>query len=371
MAAATIAALLAAGRIPVTAAEPTVVPAGIDLFLSGQGSYHGYRIPALAVTARGTVLAFCEGRRYGLSDSGDIDILLRRSTDGGLTWGTPQVVVDMGPDTAGNPAPVVDQSTGTIWLALNHNLGDRGEGAIMRGEAPRTVWLTHSDDDGLTWSEPEEITAQTKRPHWRWYATGPGHGIQLHDGTLLVPCDHSDHSDTNHPYRSHVIMSRDHGTTWEIGGIVGDRVNECMAAELPDGSLYLNMRSYHGEHRRAVSWSIDGGLTWPEPRLDPVLVEPVCQASVLAVPNAALPSGGLLLFCNPASTERERLTVRASFDGGRTWPASMLLWPGPAAYSDLAALPDGSIACLSEQGDGMAYERIRLQVFGLEWTEGM
>jgi len=363
MATAAIAALLTTQWSPVAAADEPA-PAGIDLFVSGQGGYHGYRIPALAVTTRGTVLAFCEGRRDSLSDSGDIDILLRRSTDGGLTWGTPQVVVDMGPDTAGNPAPVVDQSTGTIWLTLNHNFGDRGEEVIMKGEAPRAVWVTHSDDDGLTWAEPSEITAQTKRPHWRWYATGPGHGIQLRDGTLLIPCDHSDHSDERHPYRSHVILSHDRGATWEIGGVVGDRVNECMAAELADGSLYLSMRSYHGDHRRAVSRSADGGLTWSEPEPDLALVEPVCQASVVSVPVGA---SGVLLFCNPASTERERLTVRASLDGGRTWPASELLWPGPAAYSDLAALPDGRIACLAEQGDGMPYERIRLQVFALEW----
>lgn len=348
-------------------AEVAVVPPGIDLFVSGQGGYRTYRIPALAVTTRGTVLAFCEGRRDGPSDSGDIDIVLRRSTDGGITWGTPQVVVDMGPHTAGNPAPVVDRSTGTVWLALNHNYGDRGENVIMEGKAPRTVWLTHSDDDGVTWAEPTEITAQTKRPHWRWYATGPGHGIQLRDGTLLIPCDHSDHTDADHPYRSHVIVSRDHGATWQIGGVVGDGVNECMAAELADGTLYLNMRSYHGEHRRAVARSTDGGRTWSAPELDSALIEPVCQASVLHV---SLAPADVLLFCNPASTERERLTVRASLDGGRTWPVSRLLWPGPAAYSDLAALPNGSIACLSEQGDGTAYERIRLQVFGLEWAVG-
>ncbi len=153
--------------------------------------------PALIVTSNQTLLAFCEGRKNSASDTGDIDLLLKRSTDGGKTWSEPQVVWDDGPNTCGNPCPVVDETTGTIWLLLTHNPGDTGEARIMEGKpgGTRTVWLSRSTDDGKTWTPPVDITASTKDPSWGWYATGPGVGIQIqhgpHRGRLVIPCDHS------------------------------------------------------------------------------------------------------------------------------------------------------------------------------------
>ena len=183
-----------------------------------------YRIPALVVTRTQTLLAFCEGRKNSRSDSGDIDLLLKRSTDGGKTWGETQVVWDDGPNTCGNPCPVLDETTGTIWLLLTHNPGDASEAQISEGNrgATRTVWLARSEDDGKMWTPPADITASVKSPAWGWYATGPGVGIQIqhgpHRGRLVIPCDHSSQSPDRGPAvegGSHIIYSDDHGQTWE------------------------------------------------------------------------------------------------------------------------------------------------------------
>lgn len=341
-----------------------------DLFVSGMGGYHTYRIPALALTTRGTLLAFCEGRKYGRGDAGIIELLLRRSTDGGLTWGDPQVVVAEEGMTCGNPCPVVDAEDGTIWLPFCKNLAEGDEGLIVQGKAPRTVWLTKSTDDGQSWMEPIEITAAVKDPSWTWYATGPGHGIQLQTGRLLVPCDHivgvAFHRQD--PYHSHVIYSDDHGATWRIGGIVEEGTNECAVVELADGSLYINCRNYRGEKRRAYARSEDGGLSFTPRAWDDTLVEPICQAGMVGLPLGDGEVG--ILFSNPASTERERLTVRLSMDGGRTWPLARVLHEGSAAYSDLAVLPDGAIYCLYERGTQCPYERLTLARFNRAWLRG-
>lgn len=326
-----------------------------DLFAAGMDGYHTYRIPSLLVTQAGTVLAFCEARKNGPGDAGDIDIVLRRSTDDGVTWEAMRKIADDGANTVGNPCPVQDRETGRIWLLLCSNAEEGDEREILAGKAWRRVLVMWSDDDGLTWSGPRDITADVKKPDWTWYATGPCHAVQLSSGRILVPCNHAAYQaerGTSGPYTSHVIYSDDHGETWQIGGLVGSRTNECALAELKDGSVYINMRSYHGRHRRAAAWSYDGGRTWSEITLDEALVEPVCQGSVIA------DSGGTLWFSNPASEKRERLTVRKSEDGGRTWGKSVLLHEGPAAYSDLAIAEDGAVFCFYECGDQSPYERL-------------
>lgn len=331
------------------------LPAGpTELYLAGQDGYDSFRVPSLVVTRKGTVLAFCEGRKSSRSDTGDIDLVLKRSTDGGRTWGPLAVVVDDGPNTMGNPCPVVDRETGTIWLPITRNLGDDSQAQIVEKTAKgtREVWILKSDDDGVTWSQPVEITGSVKRLDWTWYATGPGCGIQLRSRRLLIPCDH--YVAGTKMRRSHVIYSDDHGANWKIGGVVGDNTNECQAAELRNGTVLINMRSYHGKKRRAVATSPDGGLTWSEIRLDETLIEPVCQAALIATRE------GRLVFSNPASEKRERMTVRMSRDEGRTWKTLRVLHEGPAAYSALAALADGTIACLYERGESSPYERITL-----------
>ncbi|HWQ56858.1 MAG TPA: exo-alpha-sialidase [Bryobacteraceae bacterium] len=334
------------------------------VYRSGEDGYHTYRIPAAITTRDGTLLAFCEGRKTGREDSGDIDLLVKRSGDGGRTWSRAITVADFGGDTIGNPAPVVDLRNGTVWLLLTSNPGDVPEKDIQAGLTgpTRRVWVTHSNDDGATWAKPREITAAVKRPEWSWYATGPGNGIQLRDGRLMVACDHYFGSTSEQRY-SHVIYSDDAGETWKIGGTAGPRCNESTVAERPDGSLVLNMRNDMGRHRRAVSTSVDGGLTWTAPVLDEALIEPVCQGSLL---RAGSGKESVLLFANPADTRRRNMTVRLSRDGGATWRVAKVIHPGPAAYSNLVDLRQGWIGLLYERGDEQPYETITLARFRLD-----
>src|SRR5258706_2166364 len=311
-----------------------------DVYVSGQGGYHTYRIPALIVSAKGTLLAFSEGRVDSGSDTGNIDVLVRRSFDVAKTWSPVQVVADVGEDTIGNPTPVVERKTGTLFLLLTRNPGRNTEKQIVEsGAGARTVWITRSTDDGATWSAPVEITAQVKRPDWTWYATGPGNGIQLRSGRLVVPCDHNVRGGGRY---SHVIYSDDRGETWKLGGIAADKTNESAVAQLKNGDLLLNMRSHHGRNRRAIQRSRDGGQSWSELEFDDVLIEPVCQASLVAAVPAGRKSDRRLLFSNPAATTRTRMTVRLSEDDGRSWAASRLLYEGPSAYSSLAGLRRGT-----------------------------
>ncbi len=335
-----------------------------ELFVAGEGGYHTYRIPALAVAMDGTILAFCEGRRDSSSDSGQIDLLLRRSDDDGHTWSAPQVVATEAGMTCGNPCPVVERASATIWLPFCKNLAAGHEGHITEGKAPRTVWLTHSEDAGVSWSEPREITATTKDPSWTWYATGPTHGIQLASGRLVVPCDHmvGVHFDRQKdPYHSHVIISDDAGATWRIGGIVDEGTNECAVIETADMSLYINCRNYRGEKRRASARSIDGGSSF-QPRIwEDGLPEPICQGSLVSLPGGDGGPSDLALFANPASADsRSNLTLRYTEDGGRSWTALRSLYEGPSAYSDLAVAADGEILCLYERGADSCYETLTL-----------
>ena len=332
------------------------------VFVSGQEGYACFRIPAIVQAANGHLLAFSEGRKKGCSDTGDIDLVMKRSEDGGVTWGAIQLIWDDSINTCGNPAPVVDLETGTIHLLSTWNLGTDFEPQIIdqTSEDTRHVFVLQSTDDGQKWSHPRKITEQTKLPEWTWYATGPGSGIQLlkapHAGRLMVACDHIEAGSKR--YFSHVIFSDDHGQTWQLGGSTPeDQVNECEMAELSDGALMLNMRNYDRQQKqRQKAISEDGGRTWIEQQHDPALMEPICQASLQAYNHQQI---NALLFSNPASKEhRVNMCVRLSVDNGQSWPDSVILHQGPAAYSDLVVLSNGHIGCLFEAGEERPYESI-------------
>jgi sialidase-1 len=352
------------GRLPLTrrtclaalagSAAALAQPADVEhfeVFLAETEGFHTFRIPALLATAQGSLLAFAEGRRGSRSDTGDIDLVLKRSSDGGRTWSDIEALFDQGPNTIGNPCPVQDRSTGRIFLPLTYNPGNVTERQMINREveARRSVWLSYSDDDGRTWAPLREITGDVSKPNWSWYATGPGVGIQTRSGRLVIPCDHF--ADGTDGSISHVFYSDDHGATWRLGGETPTGNNECQIVELRDGSLLLNMRNYSGANRRGVARSTDGGDTWSDFALDQALMEPVCQASLIA-------RDGALYFSNPASPKRERMTVRVSRDEGQTWSGGLVLHEGPAAYSCLAPLPDDRLGCLYERGSENPYESI-------------
>lgn len=341
------------------------------LYRSQSNGYHTYRIPALAVTKQGTLLAFCEGHKEKLADNGWIDMLVKRSADNGITWSEQQVIWTDPRNTCGNPSPVVDLDTGAIWLLMSWNYGDSRRNHIV--DTTRRVFVTCSTDDGHTWAKPREITDDVKLTNWIWYATGPGAGIQKQKapcaGRLIIPCDHGK---IENECRSHIIYSDDHGKSWRLGGHVPrEPETECEVVEMADGRLMLNMRSYHRARKtRQVAFSRDGGLTWEDQHFDQTLIDSICQASIRRYAWPVPGRSGLILFSNPASRDqRVKMTLRASFDDGVTWPFQKTLHEGPSAYSDLAVLGNGEIACLFESGEQSPYERLTLARFSVsDWN---
>lgn len=347
-------------------AGTTDVPDATLLFDSGAGGYPRYRIPALIVAADGTLLAFCEGRKDGRGLTGNIDLVVRRSSDSGRTWGELELVADAGPHTLGNPCPVLDRTTGVLWLLLTRSHGSDLEREIVAGTSrERTqVLLTTSRDHGRTWSEPVEVPGTARRPEWTWYGTGPGTGVQLADGRLLIPAYHVRADDRI--YRSHSLFSDDHGKTWNIGTAAADHTSEAHVVQRADGTVVLNTRTVLGTELRTVAESTDGGATWGESRLETRLYDPHCQACVLAVPLRNPTGAPLWLYSGPAGEGRRNLTVRASRDEGRTWRVRRLLHSGDSQYSSLAVLPDGQIGCLFESWQRNNY-RLYFSRFPLKW----
>jgi sialidase-1 len=331
------------------------------VFKNGDDGYKCFRIPALVTTKKGTVLAFAEARKNNCRDAGDIDLVVKRSEDGGKTWSGLQVVWDDSANTCGNPAPVVDEATGAIVLLSTWNIGTDNEKAIKdrTGKDTRRVFVLVSSDDGRHWSAAREITGDVKKSGWTWYATGPGRGLQVsggrHKGRLVIPCNHEEASTRSN--RSHVIYSDDHGASWKLGGSAQDSTNEATVAELSHGRLMLNMRNTGHSRYRQIAISRNAGRSWRAQAPDTALVEPVCEANLIRYRFPG--KKDCLVFSNPASTTaRVGMTVRVSYDDGRTWPWRQLLYEGPSAYSCLTVLPDGDLACLYEAGVQRPYEGI-------------
>lgn len=378
----------------------------IDLFRGGEGGYALYRIPGIVVTPQGTVLAYCEARVTGRGDWGPIDVLLRRSEDGGRTWSPPETLVHIegdlpvnpvaaaqkldqpGENTVNNPVAIVDHESGAIHFLYCLE--------YMR------CFSMRSDDDGRTFSEPVEITTTFDefRPEYDWkvLATGPGHGIQLtrgpHRGRLIVPVWLSlgTGGHAHRPSVTSTIYSDDHGATWRRGEIaVPDTPefvfpNETCVVQLADGAVMLNTRSESHAHRRIVTLSPDGATDWSEPRFDDALLEPICMASIVRVSDEHSGQPSILAFSNPDNLSREdgsetpgrsrdrvNVSIKLSYDDGRTWPVNRLLEDGRSAYSDLTVLRDGTLLCFYERrpagADGSpSPPLLTVARFNLEWV---
>ena len=340
------------------------------IFKTGGDGYSCFRIPAIIKTKVGTLLAFAEGRKNDCSDEGNIDLVVKRSSDNGKTWSALSVIWSDGDNTCGNPAPVVDQNTGKIHLLMTWNLGTDDISTINAGTSKdtRRVYKTSSSDDGLTWAAVKEITSTTKLSNWGWYATGPCHGIQITKGTykdrLVVQCDNIEVGSGRKGY-SHVIYSDDAGESWKIGGVtpsISLNPNESTVAELADGKLLLNMRVSNNNNLRMQSTSADGGVSWTTPASAPTLVDPVCQGSLT---SGLINNQHTLFFSNPSSINRENMTIKTSIDNGTTWSKQYTVFSGLAGYSDMALISDTQIGILYEAGtakywDGIAYKTVNI-----------
>jgi sialidase-1 len=336
---------------------PPVVP----VYSLGLAGYRVFRIPALVRAAR-SLLAFAEARPT-VDDHGHIDLVVRKSTDGGRTWG-PVVVVASGAQTRqtiGNPVPIWLPRTGELLLLFCSNAAHLTEDAIrdgkLGGTGGRRVWLTKSLDAGGNWSAPRELTDQVKRPSWTWYATGPGGALTLRNGTIVVPCTHAEGVAPvgGGADFSHVLLSHDGGASWELGGSSLDaHTNECALAQLSDGRLLLNSRDLSMRRTRVLQTSTDGGYSWSAPSRAAALPESPprgCHGSM-----ASTPSGERLFFAAPSSPlSRADITLRQSDDGGATWSPVLPLHRGPSAYSSMRLLPDGiHLGILYERGESAA-----------------
>ena len=350
-----------------------------DLFVGGIAGYNTYRIPSLIVTQKGTILAFCEGRKFDSEDNSPTDIILKRSEDGGKTWSPTEIVVSAVPDAVTGPTTVIDRTTGIIFMGFCRTpKGWKvGKAAVQNqaglGMDSYTVWMTKSGDDGRTWSKPVNITRTTKKPAWKNVSLGPGRGIQLQSGRLVMP---SYTEGVKLEGRSYSVYSDDHGETWKMGNLMGSNTSECQVIELVDGRLMMDIRCWPNlSGCRWIAFSNDGGVNWSKTQPDNNRPDPGCMGSIIRYTKKSDAfAKNRILASNPATTYsaagRIKVTVRISYDEGKTWPASKLLEAGPSGYSCLAVLPDGDIICIYEgakKAQQYPGEKLVFTRFSLEW----
>ena len=363
------------------------------LFAERTDGFTLYRIPGIVVTSKGSVLAYCEARKFSDADRGEIEIHLRRSTDGGKTFSPATQVAHLGTRLPRNPH--MSSKKGAKDLGGPDEQTVNNPVAIAtRGGAVHLIYCVEymhcfhlrSDDDGVTWSTPIEITAAfdgfRKDLDWQAIATGPGHAIELKNGRLCVPFWMATY-EKKAPLRKAVgtIYSDDEGKTWQRGDIAVPDAGEPNIAPLADGSVIVTARNSNERSRRLITRSLDGATQWSKPAFAEELLEPGCMAGITVHSGSALTPGPLLLFSSPHTIEREHsarrdVTIKLSRDDGKTWPIAKILQPGPSAYSDLAVLPDGTILCFYESGTDKpavkrkrdwAYANLTLARFNLEY----
>jgi len=350
----------------------------VPVFPLNSDGYNCFRIPALINLPGGGLIAFAEGRKTNCADFGDVDIVMKRSYDGGKSWSKPEVLIDNDSLQAGNITPVVDLMDpsypgGRIFIF--YNTGNAYEWEIRAGKGVREVWFIVSDDRGETWSNPVNITQQVHFPNqpaynpnykstadWRAYANGPGHAMQIttgkYKGRIIVPANHSEGNPKNDwsDNFAHIFYSDDHGHTFHVSeNVPVPGSNESTAAMLSDGSVILNSRNQKGEPRlRIIAVSSNGGESWDTSYFDKALIDPVCQGSMLDIEYR---HKHVLLFSNPGSTaRREKLTLSSSTDNGKSWSNSYQVYNGEAAYCDISLISASKVGVLFEKGsDGGIY----------------
>lgn len=390
------------GKLRILPHDAKELRTGVALRQHGQDGVHTSRIPGLATSKKGTLLAIYDARYESSRDlQGHIDIALNRSFDGRRTWEPLQVVLDRG-EWGGLPEKyngvsdaciLVDDRTGDIYVAglWMHGLLDAETGKWVEGlTVDSTRWLhqwrakgsqpgfgvketsqfliTKSSDDGLTWSEPINITTAKKREWWL-FAPAPGQGITMSDGTLVFPTQGRDEKGT--PF-SNITWSKDGGKTWVTSNPTTKNTTECAVVELQDGSLMLNMRDNRNRgneevNGRSVFVTNDMGVTWKEhPTSRNALIEPTCMASLHT--HRYMEDGvekSLLLFVNPASTsKRNNITLKVSYDGGNSWPEEkqiLLDEYSGRGYSCITSMNDSTVGILYESSQAdMVFQTVSL-----------
>ncbi|MCC6589164.1 MAG: exo-alpha-sialidase [Bryobacterales bacterium] len=377
--AATVTSIRAGGRTIAVNQQPPATRhrIGIALRKHMDDNVHTYRIPALATGPRGTLYAVYDMRRRKSRDlQEDIDIGLSRSTDGGDNWEPVKAIMDMGAyggkpqeeNGVSDPGIVIDQKTNEIfvfavWMwgkpGKHQWVGDGSEAGYEIGKSAQ-IMMVRSKDDGLTWTKPENMTRKLKKEAWVLLAPAPQQGINLPDGTLVMPVQGRDEKGETF---ATIMTSKDHGANWTVGNPSFSGGNECQAAQLSDGSIMLNMRNDH-ERFRAVFVTNDLGKTWqPHATNRNTLIEPNCNASLRRIALDA--SRHILLFSNPHTQKgRTHQTIQVSFDDGRTWPDAnhLLLDEGRGkGYPSLSQIDPQHIGIVYEGSTAdLVFEKIAL-----------
>lgn len=356
------------------------VYAQTSVYVSGTEGYQSFRIPAIVKAPDGDLLAFAEGRVSGSGDFGDIDIVMKRSKDKGETWSALVVVAGYDKLQAGNPAPVVDlldpaYPKGRLFLFFN--TGNNHEGEVRKGKGLREVWYKTSIDNGVNWNEPINITLQVHKPKqpkvnpaynfeedWRSYANTPGHAMQLNTGTqkgrLYIAANHSQGNPkpNSTDYQAHGYYSDDHGKTFKLSETISfEGSNEATAAEISGGRVMLNARNQKGDVKaRIVAVSSDGGVKWDTTYFDKNLPDPICEGSILTI--GKFKKHNILAFVNAADmVNRDKLTLRISYDDGKTWTKQFVVDKSKngekdyTAYSDIVRIDRSKIGVLYEFND--------------------
>jgi len=345
-------------------------PETTDVFIRGTEGVDTYRIPSIIVAPNGSLLVFCEARKQSMADASPTDLALRRSLDGGRTWQPMQTLVQgKGNEALMNPCPVIDRTDNRILLFCI-------DAHKVRENHHRHLLLT-SSDSGRTWSGPVDASPIISG-YDDTFVSGPGIGIQMTNGRLVIPGYAGEWDDeTQSGYYARVLYSDDHGQHWTLGRRVAEFSDESQVVELGDGTLMLNMRGDMGMSCRGVALSKDGGQSWPEFYWDHALNECPCQASLIRYSLAAQDGKDRLLFANPDNAgekfglvDRTKMTLRVSYDEGKTWPVKKLIHSGPSSYSGLVRLPDGHIGLVFEGGEQHRREWIRFVRFSLSWLTG-
>ncbi|MBR1573388.1 MAG: exo-alpha-sialidase [Bacteroidales bacterium] len=339
--------------------------AAVDVFTAGSGAYH-YRIPGLARTKAGTLIAVADARNAAAGDlPADIDVVVKRSTDGGATWGSAITAMEMGEygglsqakNGIGDACILVDEVTGDImlfavWVHALTGLAWNNAGSGYDLDKTPQLMMVRSKDDGLTWSEPVNLTRQVKQPHWKMTFQGPGRGITMADGTLVIPFQHQEPDRT--PYSS-IMYSTDHGLSWHVNDSPKAQTSEAQVAEVAPGTLLLTMRDESVSGTRAFYTTSDLGRTWQRHAADGQIPDPVCEASLLHIRAADNALGkDILLLSNCGGSikdQRHHLTIRASLDGGQTWPWNFLVDAGAGyGYSCLSQVDAQTVGILYDKG---------------------
>ena len=344
-------------------------PQGTDVFVEHTGGYFGYRIPAIETAPDGSLLAFAEARKYNLGDPGygnqDIDLVCRRSTDGGKTWSPMKVIEDPGERwSAANPATVVDRSNGRVWLLYIRCKPGRNTDTARPGTDDSQVLARTSDDNGSSWSEPIDLTRTSRDfddPKWRVSVVGPGGMIQDRSGRLVAACWRFE------PFGNFALFSEDHGKSWQRSQFVPGPGDECQLVELADGRLLMDIRQETGSSR-SFSASGDDGKTWSAHQSG-LPVSPVACAIERYTSKTSGDDRNRIIWTGPKGPDRQNLLVRISYDEGQTWPVERPIYVGPSAYSDLTMLKDRSAGVLWERGVAHGYQFITFTRLTREFLE--